>query len=284
MKTHNTLTQYITDTVDIALQEDIGDGDITAALIPAGAMSTAQIISREPATLCGKDWCNEVFRQLDGDIQINWQVSDGSQVLKNQVLCELQGSSRHLLTGERTALNFLQTLSGTASLSKRYAQAVQGTGAKVLDTRKTIPGLRIAQKYAVKCGGCYNHRLGLYDGVLIKENHIQATGSIAAAVSAIMQKAKSNNNTMLIEMEVESLMQLQQALDAGVKRVLLDNMSITDLKKAVKINQGRAKLEASGGINLDNIHSVALTGIDYISVGLLTKNVHAVDLSMRFIH
>jgi len=283
MNQSNTLQDYITDTVRTALKEDIGRGDLTAALIPVDALSSAQVISREPATVCGVSWVNEVFSQLDPRIQINWQVADGDQVLENQVLCELNGASRTLLTGERTALNFLQTLSGTASLSHRYALAVQGTGTKVLDTRKTIPGLRLAQKYAVTCGGCYNHRLGLYDGVLIKENHIQAAGSISAAVSAVMQMVEADINTMLIEVEVESLAQLQQALDAGVNRILLDNMDSETLVKAVTLTQGRAKLEASGGITLENIRSVAQTGVDYISVGLLTKDIHAVDLSMRFI-
>jgi len=283
MSTSHILAEYITKTVRAALQEDIGDGDLTAALIPAEACSTAQVISREPATICGIPWFNDVFSQLDNRIQIIWQVSDGDQASENQVLCELQGPARALLTGERTALNFLQTLSGTATLSSRYAQAIQGTNTKVLDTRKTIPGLRLAQKYAVTCGGCYNHRIGLYDGVLIKENHIQAAGSIAAAVSVILKRVKPDSPIQLIEVEVESLTQLQQALDAGVKRILLDNMSITDLERAVTMAKGHAELEASGGIHLENIRSVALTGVDYISVGLLTKNVHAIDLSMRFV-
>lgn len=272
-------TEAIRTQVMFALDEDIGDGDLTAELIPEEARSEARVISRQQAVICGQEWFDEVFAQLDEDIRIKWQVKDADRVEPDQLLCTLSGSSRALLTGERTALNFLQTLSGTATLASRYAEAIAGTGVKVLDTRKTIPGLRLAQKYAVTCGGCHNHRIGLYDGVLIKENHIAAAGSIAAAVEKARQTAPSD---IPVEVEVENLDELEQALAAGADILLLDNMSPALLRQAVDINKGRAKLEASGGITLQTIHNVAETGVDYISVGEITKELHAVDLSMRF--
>lgn len=262
-----------------ALDEDIGEGDLTAELIPEEARSEARVISRESAVICGQEWFNEVFAQLDEEIRIEWQVKDADSVEPDQLLCTLSGPSRALLTGERTALNFLQTLSGTATLASRYADAVAGTGVKVLDTRKTIPGLRLAQKYAVTCGGCHNHRIGLYDGVLIKENHIAAAGSIAAAVEVARKTAPAG---IPIEVEVEDLDEVQQALSAGADILLLDNMSPELLRQAVAINSGRAKLEASGGITLQTIRNVAETGVNYISVGEITKELHAVDLSLRF--
>ncbi|MEJ2181164.1 MAG: carboxylating nicotinate-nucleotide diphosphorylase [Gammaproteobacteria bacterium] len=268
----------IADTVRIALQEDIGSGDITAELIDVDKISKATIISRQPAIICGLQWAVEVFHQLDPHIELRWQVNDGDAVNADQLICELNGPARALLAGERTALNFLQTLSGTATRAHRYADAVKGTGTKVLDTRKTIPGLRQAQKFAVRCGGCFNHRMGLYDAILIKENHIEAAGSLEQAISRSLEA----NSGVLIEVEVETLEQLQRALDAGAKRLLLDNMSNQQLRQAVALNRGRAELEASGGVTIESIRSIAETGVDYISVGDLTKDVEAVDLSMRF--
>lgn len=258
------------------IAEDLGDGDVTANIIPVTTLAKAQVITREPMLLCGQIWFDAIFAYLDPAVVIDWQHPEGSVVPENTLLCQLQGPARALLTGERTALNILQSLSATATLSKRYADAVAGTGCKVLDTRKTIPGLRQAQKYAVKCGGCENHRMGLYDAVLIKENHIIASGSIANAVCAARATTKA-----WIEVEVESLTQLQEALEAQPERIMLDNFSIEDLQTAVKIVAGRVELEASGNIRLDNIREIAETGVDYISIGALTKDIKAIDLSMR---
>ncbi len=265
-------------TIDIApfLAEDLGDGDLTAAIIPTDTYATAEVITRDAMVLCGTAWFNAVFTQLDANVQIDWQVAEGANVASNTVLCKLSGLARGLLTGERTALNLLQTLSATASVAKQYADAVAGTSCKVLDTRKTLPGLRNAQKYAVACGGCHNHRMGLYDGVLIKENHIIAAGSIALAVATARQQSN-----MPIEVEVESLAELQQALNAKPDRIMLDNFSMADMVAAVAINAGQVELEASGNIGLHNIRAIAETGVDFISIGALTKNLHAVDLSMR---
>jgi nicotinate-nucleotide pyrophosphorylase (carboxylating) len=281
MKAQIPLPQDITTTVQHALAEDIGSGDLTAQLIPKDSHAEATVISREDAVLCGTEWFNESFLQLDEEIQIIWHASDGDNVQKDQVLCSLKGSARAILSGERTALNFLQTLSATATQAKRYANAVAGTDCRVLDTRKTIPGLRNAQKYAVACGGCYNHRLGLYDAILIKENHILAAGSITAAV----EHAHQATSDVLIEVEVENLDELREALSTKhVTRVLLDNMDNATLEEAVTINAGQAQLEASGGITLENIHATAKTGVDFISTGALTKDIKAIDLSMRFVH
>ncbi|MDP3332019.1 MAG: carboxylating nicotinate-nucleotide diphosphorylase [Methylococcales bacterium] len=265
-------------TIDITpyLAEDIGTGDITAAIIPEATYAEAEVITREDMVLCGQAWFDAVFKQLNPDIQIDWQVQDGDNVAKNTLLCKLQGSARALLTGERTALNLLQTLSATATVARQYAEEVQGTRCKVLDTRKTIPALRDAQKYAVKCGGCYNHRIGLYDGVLIKENHIMAAGSIAKAVQTARELS-----TVAVEVEVESLEQLQEALAAKPDRIMLDNFSLDDLRTAVALTQGSVELEASGNIDLTNIRTIADTGVDFISIGALTKHIKAVDLSMR---
>ncbi|WP_455208544.1 carboxylating nicotinate-nucleotide diphosphorylase [Kaarinaea lacus] len=270
----------IVDTVRIALREDIGSGDITSLLIDEAKFSKATIISRQQAIVCGLQWADEVFRQLDTRVTLNWQVKDGDRVSRNQLICELAGPARALLAGERTALNFLQTLSGTATRTDRYVAAVRGTAAKILDTRKTIPGLRHAQKYAVRCGGGVNHRMGLYDAILIKENHIEAAGSLENAIT----RSQQVRSDVLVEVEVETLDQLRHALAANVSRVLLDNMSLEQLAEAVTINQGRAALEASGGVNLDNVRAIAQTGVDFISVGDLTKDIEAVDLSMRFEH
>jgi nicotinate-nucleotide pyrophosphorylase (carboxylating) len=264
--------------VRAALAEDVGTGDRTAALIPADAIGRAHVLSREAAVLSGTPWVDEVFRQIDPRVAIEWLAHDGDAIAPNQTLCRLNGPARSLLTGERAALNFLQTLSGTATLARRWADAVAGTGARILDTRKTIPGLRLAQKYAVTCGGCHNHRIGLYDAVLIKENHIAAAGSVTAALHAAVASAAG----LEIEIEVETLEQLREALAAGARRILLDNFPLERLREAVAIAAGRARLEASGGVTLDTVRAIAETGVDDISVGALTKDVRAVDLSMRF--
>ena len=269
---------YIEDSVHIAIQEDVGSGDVTAKLIDEDDFSLANVICREDAVICGVDWFDEVFHQLDPEVFVEWDVDDGDRVEAGQMLCSISGATRALLTGERTALNFLQTLSGTATLAARYAAAVSGTQTRVLDTRKTIPGLRMAQKYAVYCGGCHNHRIGLYDAILIKENHIIGAGGIAEAVQA----ARFNSPELAVEVEVENLDELQQAMAAQVERVLLDNFSLDQLKQAVNLNNHQLELEASGNVTLDNIAEIAATGVDYISTGALTKDVRAIDLSMRF--
>jgi len=275
-------SEYIARTVRAALEEDVGSGDLTAQLIPAERVSKATVITREDATLCGQAWFDEVFRQVDPQVSVTWQAADGQRIRANQLLCELSGPSRALLTGERTALNFLQALSGTATETSRYAEALQGTQCRVLDTRKTIPGLRLAQKYAVRCGGGTNHRIGLFDAILIKENHIAAAGSISAAVA----EARKLSGKVMLEVEVENLDELQQALDARVDRILLDNFSHQDMKSAVRITRAHRnagiQLEASGNMSLETLRVVAETGVDFISVGGLTKHVRAVDLSMRF--
>ena len=258
------------------LEEDIGSGDITAAIIPETTHAYAEVLTREDIIISGQAWFDAVFKHLDTNVTINWLVSEGEAVKKNTVLCKVSGSARALLTGERTALNLLQLLSATATVARKYADAVADTACKILDTRKTIPGLRDAQKYAVACGGCHNHRIGLYDGVLIKENHIIAAGSITKAI----QKARELTSVK-VEVEVESLSELLEALAAKPDRIMLDNFSLADLRAAVKLSAGAVELEASGNIDLDNIHSIAQTGVDYISIGALTKHVKAVDLSMR---
>ncbi|PJI48850.1 MAG: nicotinate-nucleotide diphosphorylase (carboxylating) [Pseudomonas sp.] len=263
--------------VRAALAEDIGSGDITAQLIPAERDASARIITRENATLAGTAWVDEVFRQVDPRVQVKWQVQDGQQVSADQTLFTLEGPARALLTGERSALNFLQLLSGTASRARHYADLVEGTGVKLLDTRKTLPGLRLAQKYAITCGGCHNHRIGLYDAFLIKENHIAACGGIAQAIEAAKRIAPGKP----VEIEVEDLAELRQALDAGADIVMLDELSLDDMRTAVALTAGRAKLEASGGITESTLRTIAETGVDYISIGTLTKDVKALDLSMR---
>ncbi len=263
-----------------ALQEDVGGGDITAALIDTDRQAEATVISREHAVLCGRPWFEQAFLLLDQSVRIAWRAQDGDSVEPNQILCVVYGPARVLLTGERTALNFLQTLSGTATAARRYVEALGDSGVELLDTRKTIPGLRQAQKYAVRCAGGRNHRMGLYDGVLIKENHIAAAGSIGRAVDQARHHAPRD---IPVEVEVEDLQQLHEALAAGADIVLLDNMEPDLLRQAVAINNGRSRLEASGGITLDNIRAVADTGVDYISIGAITKHVRAVDLSMRIV-
>ncbi len=260
-----------------ALSEDIGSGDITAQLIPAERLAHARVITRDAAVICGSAWVDAVFRQLDPRVAVHWQVADGERVAPNQTLFSLEGPARALLSGERSALNFLQTLSAVATRCRHFADLVEGTGVKLLDTRKTLPGLRLAQKYAVTQGGCHNHRIGLYDAFLIKENHIAACGGIAQAISAAHGIAPGKP----VEVEVESLDELQQALEAGADIVMLDELSLEDMRAAVRLTAGRAKLEASGGINETTLRTIAETGVDYISIGSLTKDVKAIDLSMR---
>ena len=258
-----------------ALAEDIGAGDVTAGLIPPTTRVRAGLICREPAVLAGVAWFNEVFYQLDPDIRLDWRVKDAARIKAGELLCELTGPARPILSGERAALNFLQTLSGTATLTSEFVALLQGAGARLLDTRKTLPGLRAAQRYAVRCGGGLNHRNGLYDAILIKENHILAAGGIAAAV------AMARETGLALAVEVESLAELKEALRAGAERVLLDNFTARDLKAAVLFTKGRARLEASGNINQQNLAEIAATGVDYVSIGALTKNTRAIDFSMR---
>jgi nicotinate-nucleotide pyrophosphorylase len=262
--------------IEFFLEEDIGSGDITAAIIPEAMTAEAEVITREDIVVCGQAWFDEVFKRLDATINIGWLVAEGEAVDKDTVLCKLSGPARGLLTGERTALNLLQTLSATATVARHYADAVSGTSCKVLDTRKTIPGLRQAQKYAVACGGCYNHRIGLYDGVLIKENHIIAAGSIDQAIRSARELS-----SVPVEVEVESMPEFLEAIAAKPDRIMLDNFSLEDMTEAVKINAGAIELEASGNIELNNIREIAETGVNYISIGALTKHIRAVDLSMR---
>jgi nicotinate-nucleotide pyrophosphorylase (carboxylating) len=268
--------------VSAALQEDLGSGDRTAELVPESTTASAIIICREPMTLAGQPWVDEVYRQLDPEVDIQWLANDGDHLPADSEICVLNGAARSLLSGERTALNFLQTLSATATITSRYVNAVTESKAKILDTRKTIPGLRLAQKYAVRCGGGNNHRVGLFDAILIKENHIASAGGVEAAI----RTAKEQHSELPIEIEVESVSELQDALRAGADRLLLDNFDIEDLQRAVDVNHKEgnppAELEASGGLSLKQIDKVAETGVDYISVGALTKDVKAIDLSMRF--
>jgi len=278
MKMHG-LTLAIERNVSAALEEDVSTGDLTAGLIPAAEIATARIITRADITVCGTAWADACFRRLDALMKIEWSCADGTPLEAGQTLCTLSGSARALLTGERTALNFLQLLSGIATTTRRYVDAVEGTRAKILDTRKTLPGLRVAQKYAVLSGGGTNHRMGLYDAILIKENHIAAAGGVAAAMKTALAAAPPG---VWIQVEVETLDQLQIALDAGARLILLDNMDTAQMRTAVAYTAGRAELEASGGITLDNVRQFAETGVDRISIGSLTKDVRAADLSMRF--
>ena len=277
MITPELLRQARIESVAQSLREDIGDGDITAMLIPAEKHSEGRVITRETARLAGKDWVNEVFRQVDPDVKLEWLYEDGDQLQANDVIFRMSGKARSLLTAERSALNWLQMLSGVATQCAQFAAKVSHTKVQLLDTRKTLPGLRLAQKYAVTCGDCNNHRIGLWDAFLIKENHIAACGSIAAAVSEAHRIAPGKP----VEVETESLEELKQALDAGADIIMLDEFSMADMKQAVDYVGGRAKLEASGGINEDTLVPIAETGVDYISIGALTKDVKAVDLSMR---
>ena len=269
--------------VAVALAEDVGSGDLTAQLVPGGRIARATVVSRQDAVLCGTAWFTRCFAMLDTCIAVTWKAADGERVAANQVLCEIAGPARALLTGERTALNFLQLLSGIATKTRQYVDAVAGTRAQIVDTRKTLPGLRLAQKYAVTCGGGGNHRLGLYDAILVKENHIHAAGSIAAAMTAAKRVAEeTGGRCSFIQIEVETLAELQQALAAGAKMILLDNMSLAQMREAVATTAARASLEASGNVTLETVRGIAETGVDRISVGALTKDVRALDLSMRF--
>lgn len=266
-----------------ALAEDIGQGDVSAELISADSQAQAHIICRQPAVVCGTPWADEVIQQLNAvnstPIQLQWQIQDGDHVKADTILAKCSGPARGILTAERTMLNFLQTLSATATQTHQYVQAVEGTGVRILDTRKTLPGLRTAQKYAVRCGGGWNHRIGLYDAFLIKENHIRAAGSIASAI----ELARSKKQKLLVEVEVETLDELRQALAAKPDRILLDNFSPAQLETAVSLSKGQIPLEASGGITLNNIADIAATKVDYISIGTLTKDIQSVDLSLLFL-
>jgi nicotinate-nucleotide pyrophosphorylase (carboxylating) len=267
----------VADAVRLALAEDVGSGDVTAALVPEEAVASASVVCREDAVLCGRAWFDEVFRQLDPRVTVEWRVVDGEQVAAGTVLLAIRGPARALLTGERTALNFLQLLCATATEARRHADAVAGSRTRILDTRKTIPGLRLAQKYAVRCGGGDNHRVGLFDAVLIKENHIAAAGSIEAAVRAARHSAPG----LTVEVEVESLQELDQAIGAGADVVMLDNFDEREIAAAMVRADGRVRLEVSGNVGLDDLRRLAATGVDYVSIGALTKNVRAIDLSMR---
>ncbi len=269
----------LTDQVKRALQEDIGSGDVTAALVPADRIARATVVTREAAVVCGRPWFDATFAQISRTVHVQWQVDEGASTTPGDVLCQLEGPARAILAGERTALNFLQTLSATATAARRFVEAVAGTRCQILDTRKTLPGLRTAQKYATRLGGARNHRLGLFDAVLIKENHIAAAGSIAAAIAAARATTR-----VTVEVEVENLAELGQALAARPDMVLLDDFNLDDLRAAVALNRAHgspARLEASGGIDLDNVREIAETGVDFISVGSITKHVRAIDLSMR---
>ena len=270
--------QLIVNQVANALDEDVGSGDISAELIDEATQLQTELLVRENAVLCGRPWFDEVFRQCDASIQLNWLAEDGDNVSANQVVCEISGNARGLLTAERSALNFLQTLSATATETHRYVRLVADTGCRILDTRKTIPQLRHAQKYAVLCGGGHNHRIGLFDAYLIKENHLAACGSISAAAA----RARSSHPDKLLEVEVESLEQLVEAIDAGVDRVLLDNFSLAETREAVALAGNRVELEASGNIDEQSLVAVASTGVDFISIGALTKHIRAIDFSLRY--
>lgn len=276
----NKLMDSIRQQVRLAIAEDVGPGDLTAQLVPASQTAKASIVARQAAVICGLDWVHACFAEIDPNVQVNWLIHEGDEVAAQQVLCEISGLARSILTAERCALNFLQTLSATATQTRLYVKAIAGTSSQILDTRKTIPNMRLAQKYAVTVGGGQNQRMALFDGILIKENHIAAAGSIAA----VLNQAIALHNDKTIQIEVETLGQLQEALRAGAKSILLDNFSLKQLQDAVKLNQqagNQAVLEASGGIDLKNVRAVALTGVDRISIGAITKNILAIDLSMR---
>jgi nicotinate-nucleotide pyrophosphorylase (carboxylating) len=272
------LYQLIINQAANALDEDVGSGDISAELIDAEVWLETELLVREDAVLCGCQWFDEVFRQCDKKITTRWHASDGERITANSVVCEVSGPARGLLTAERSALNFLQTLSGTATLTRTYSDQIRHTRCKILDTRKTIPQLRVAQKYAVLCGGGSNHRIGLFDAFLIKENHLAASGGIANTVA----RAREMHPDKFVEVEVENLEQLQQAIDAGVERALLDNFSLADMKRAVELNHRRIELEASGNIEADKLLQIAASGVDFISIGALTKNLRAIDFSLRY--
>jgi nicotinate-nucleotide pyrophosphorylase (carboxylating) len=278
---HHAIEETVTRDVTRALAEDVGIGDLTARLIPGDKQARARLMTRENGVLCGVEWFRRTFEELDPDVEIFWHHADGDDIMAGVSLCEIEGNARAMLTAERTALNFVQLLSGVATRTRLFVRAVRGTRAKILDTRKTLPGLRIAQKYAVRTGGGANHRIGLYDGILIKENHLLAAGGVKAAVQAAMHAV--NDDTML-QVEVETIEQLREALDAGAKLILLDNFDLPRMREAVRVTEERAELEASGGVTLDTVRAIAETGVHRISVGSLTKDIEALDLSMRFMH
>jgi len=273
------LASVIRTDVARALAEDIGSGDVTASLVPKDQIAHARVITREAAVICGGAWFDEVFRQIEPETRIHWYAKDGDRTPADMVLCEIDGRARSLLTGERTALNFLQTLSGVATRTRSFVDAVAGTRATILDTRKTVPGLRQALKYAVRCGGANNHRMGLYDGVLIKENHVTAAGGIGPALRHTREIA----GDIPVQIEVESIAQLSAAIEAGATLILIDNFDLAGLREAVRVTAGRAVLEASGGVNLDTVRAIAETGVNRISIGTLTKDLRAVDLSLRLV-
>jgi nicotinate-nucleotide pyrophosphorylase (carboxylating) len=278
---HHALEETVTRDVTRALDEDVSTGDLTARLVPADRVAAARLMTRQSGVLCGVEWFRRTFEELDPDVEIFWHHRDGDDIVANSSVCELQGKARALLTGERTALNFVQLLSGVATHTRQFVRAVDGTRAKILDTRKTLPGLRMAQKYAVRVGGGTNHRIGLYDGILIKENHIVAAGGIRGAIRRALHDVPEGT---MLQVEVETLEQLREALDAGAKLVLLDNFDLAKMREAVRIAGDRAELEASGGVNLESVRAIAQTGVHRISVGSLTKDVKALDLSMRFMN
>lgn len=275
------LEEIVTRDVTRALEEDVGTGDLTARLVPEDRNGHARLMTRQSGVLCGTDWFNRTFEELDTDVEIFWHHKDGDDITAGTSLCEIEGKARALLTAERTALNFVQLLSAVATKARIFARAVAGTRARIVDTRKTIPGLRMAQKYAVRVGGAYNHRIGLFDGILVKENHILAAGGIRQAVQAAVHEASAD---VMVQIEVETLDELREALVAGAKMILLDNFDLPSMREAVKINAERAELEASGGVSLKTVRAIAETGVRRISVGALTKDVEALDLSMRFLH
>ena len=275
------LEETVTADVTRALREDVGLGDLTAKLVPEGKTAHARLLTRQSGVLCGVEWFNRTFEELDPDVEIFWHHKDGEEVTANTSLCEIEGDARAMLTAERTALNFVQLLSGVATKARQYVRAIEGTRAKIVDTRKTLPGLRIAQKYAVRAGGAHNHRIGLYDGILIKENHIAAAGGVRGAVQAGLRSAPDG---VFVQVEVENLAQLREALEAGAKLILLDNFELSLMREAVKIAGDKAELEASGGVSLKTVRAIAETGVHRISIGSLTKDVEALDLSMRFMH
>ncbi len=278
---HHALEETVTRDVTRALAEDIGSGDLTARLIPADKQARARVMTRANGVLCGTEWFTRTFEELDPDVEIFWHHADGDEIVAGSSVCELEGNARAMLTAERTGLNFLQLLSGVATRTRLFVRAVEGTRAKILDTRKTLPGLRVAQKYAVRTGSGTNHRIGLYDGILIKENHIASAGGLRAALAAALHEARSGT---MVQVEVETIEQLREALDAGAKLVLLDNFDLARMREAVRLAGDRAELEASGGVTLESVRAIAETGVHRISIGSLTKDVEALDLSMRFIH
>jgi len=277
---HHAYEEAVTDEVTRALAEDVGTGDLTARLVPQDRRGRARLMTRASGVLCGTEWLNRTFEELDPDVEIFWHHADGDDIVAGSSLCEIEGNARAMLTAERTAINFVQLLSGVATKTRQFVRAVSGTRAKIVDTRKTLPGLRMAQKYAVRTGGGTNHRIGLFDGILIKENHIAAAGGVAAAVRSAMHAASAD---VMLEVEVETIAQLREALDAGAKLILLDNFDPARMREAVQVAGERAELEASGGITLANVRAIAETGVHRISIGSLTKDVHALDLSLRFL-